>query len=172
MLYRQAPTSLLGRLADAIRARKHPEKRRHLHHRPQRQLHQRVRGEVHVLRVLSSGRIERRLRARVRRAVQEDRRDHRDRRRPVAVAGRPQPRPAADLVRRSVSRDQRPLSVIQTARAVAARSDPSLAPLATGGARGARSTDCRGHGQCPRRRRRNPGRPRPQAAALLRQGDG
>ena len=56
-LYLHAPTALLGRLADEVRARKHPGTDRHLHHRPQRQLHERLRRAVQLLRVLPAGRI-------------------------------------------------------------------------------------------------------------------
>ena len=54
---RDAPTALLGRLADAGEATQTSRRRRHLHHRSQRQLHERVRRAVQVLRVLSAGRI-------------------------------------------------------------------------------------------------------------------
>ena len=136
-LYRHAPTSLLGRLADAVRARKHPDADRHLHHRPQRQLHERLRGEVQLLRVLSPGRIRGRLRARLRRAVPEDRRDDRRRRRAAAAAGWSQPGPAVDVVRGPVPGDQGPISLVQAPRAVAAGSDPPVAPLTAAGSRGA-----------------------------------
>ena len=45
-LYVDAPTGLLGRLADTVRARKHPTPTGDLHHRPQRQLHERLRREM------------------------------------------------------------------------------------------------------------------------------
>ena len=86
----------------------------HLHHRPQRQLHQRLRREVQLLRVLPRRRLQRRLRARLRRDLQEDRRDDRGGRRPAAAAGRAQSRPAADVVRGSVPRDQVAISRISS----------------------------------------------------------
>ena len=55
-----APTYWLGRMADASAPRKHPEGRRHLHHRPQRQLHERLRGALQLLRVLPRSRSQRR----------------------------------------------------------------------------------------------------------------
>ena len=61
---------------------------------------------------------------------------------------------------------------VQAARAVAARGDPSVAPVAAAGAGGDRPPDRRRPRQHSRRRRRDPGRSRPQAAALLRQGVG
>ena len=126
--------ALLGRLADEIRARKHPGARRHLHHRPQRQLHERLRGAVQLLRVLSAGRIGRGLRARLRGDLPEDRRDDRARRRAAAAAGRPQSRSAARVVRGSVPRGQGALSGVPAARAVAARGDSHLAAVAAAGA--------------------------------------
>ena len=169
-LYRSAPTAVLG-----APGRRHPRAQasraaRHLHHRPQRQLHERLRGEVQLLRVLPGSWIAGRLRARVRRAVSQDRRDDRGRRRAAAAAGRPQSRPPAVVVRGSVPGGQGAVSVVQAPRAVAARSHPPVAPDPAAGARGDRPADRGGTRQHSRRRRRNPRRSRAQAPALLRQG--
>ena len=51
-LYRHAPTYLLGGLADAIRARKHPARIVSYIIEPQRQLHECLRGPLQFLRVL------------------------------------------------------------------------------------------------------------------------
>ena len=59
---------------------------------------------------------------------------------------------------------------VQAARAVAARGDPPLAPVAAAGAGGDRPADRRRSRQHPRRRRRDPRRSRPQAPQLLQQG--
>ena len=63
------------------------------------------------------------------------------------------------------------LSRVQAARALAARGHSHLAAFAAAGAGGDRTPRRRGARQHPRRRRRDPRRPRPHAAALLRQGD-
>ena len=42
----------LGLAADAVRRRKHPARRRHVHRRPQRQLHERLHDELPLLRLL------------------------------------------------------------------------------------------------------------------------
>ena len=169
-LYRHAPTHLLGSLADGIRARKHPERYRHLHHRPQRQLHERVRGALQLLRVLPPGRVRRRLRARVRGDLPEDRRDDCRRRQPAAAAGRSQSRPADRLVRGSVPRRQVALSGIQAARAVAAGSAAHREAESADAAAGDRAPRRRRSRQHSGRRCRNPRRSRPQAAQLLQQG--
>src|SRR6185436_5971931 len=65
-LYRHAPTHLLGRLADTIRARKHPG-RVVTYIIDQRQLHERLRRALQLLRVLSPRRIGGRVRPRLRR---------------------------------------------------------------------------------------------------------
>ena len=145
--------------------------RRHLHHRSQRQLHERLRRAVQLLRVLSPGRLGRRLRAVVRRDLPEDRRDDCRRRQPVAVAGRAQSGHPAGLVRGSVSRGQGAISRVQAARVVAAGSDPHLTPVATARRRGDFAAGRRRARQHPRRRRRDPRRSRSQVAALLREGD-
>ncbi len=77
---------------------------RHLHHRSQRQLHERLRRALQLLRVLPARRVCRRLRARFRGDLPQDRRDDCARRRAVAAAGRPQPGPAARVVRGSLPR--------------------------------------------------------------------
>ena len=56
------------------------------------------------------------------------------RRRAAAAAGRSQPRSADRVVRGSVPRGEAALSGVQAARAVAARGDPPLAPVAAAGA--------------------------------------
>ena len=61
---------------------------------------------------------------------------------------------------------------LQAARALASGSHSSLAPLAAAGAGGHRAPDGGRPRQHSRRRRRNSRGPRPQAAALRRQGDG
>ena len=95
-----APRAARRRHSRAQASRRH----RHLHHRPQRQLHERLRRALQLLRVLSAGRLGRRLRARLRGDLQEDRRDDRARRRAAAAAGRAQSRSAARVVRGSVPR--------------------------------------------------------------------
>ena len=155
--------------------RRHPRpqasrRRRHLHHRPQRQLHERLRRALQLLRVLSSGRIGRGLRARLRGDLPEDRRDDRARRRPAAAAGRPQPDLPLAVVRGSVPRGEAALSGVPAARAVAAGGDPPLAAVAAAGAAGDRAADRGRARQHSRRRRRDSRRSRAQAAELLRQG--
>ena len=151
--------------------RRHPRPqasraRRHLHHRPQRQLHERLRRALQLLRVLPAGRIGRGLRARVRRDLPQDRRDHRARRRAAAAAGRPQPGPAAGVVRGSVPRGEG--SAIRTFR-LHALSPPEVIHLSRLSQlpvpRGDRAADRRRARQHPRRRRRDPRRSRAQAAA-------
>ncbi len=116
---------------------------RHLHHRSQRQLHERVHRALQLLRVLSAGRVVRRLRARLRGDLPQDRRDDRARRRSVAAAGRSQPGSAARVVRGSVPRRQGTLSGVSAARALAAGSHPPLAPVAAAGASGHRAARVR-----------------------------
>ena len=118
------------------------------------------------------GRLRRRLRARVRGDLPEDRRDHRARRRPAAAAGRPQSRPAARVVRGPVPGGEVAVPGLPAARAVASRSAAHLAAVAAAGAGGDRAADRRRAGQHSRRRRRDSRRPRPPAPQLLRQGDG
>ena len=94
-LYRHAPTPLLGRLADAIRARKHPDGIvTYIIDRNVNYTNVCV-ARCNFCAFYRPVGIARRLRAGVRRAVSEDRRDHRRRRRAAAAAGRPQSRPAA-----------------------------------------------------------------------------
>ena len=75
------------------------------------------------------------------------------------------------MVRGSVPCDQAAVSGVPPARALASGSNSPLPPLAAAGADGARPVDRGRHGQRAWRRRRDPGRPRAQAAALLRQGE-
>ena len=103
-LYTEAPTALLGRLADDVRAPQASGRRRHLHHRPQRQLHERVRRALQVLRVLPAVGSSEGYTLGFDEIFREDRRDDRARRRAAAAAGRPQSRRAARVVRGSVSR--------------------------------------------------------------------
>ena len=109
-LYRDAPTPLLGRLADDVRRRKHPDGvvtyiiDRNVNY-----------TNVCVARCkfcafYRPGRIGGGLHARLRRDLQEDRRDDPARRRAAAAAGRPQSGRAAGVVRGSVPRREAALS--------------------------------------------------------------
>ena len=170
-LYTQAPTQVLGRLADAARARRHPDRvvtyiiDRNVNYtnvcvarcnfcafyRPVGSADGYVLGFDEIF--------------------TQDRRDHQRRRRSAAAAGRAQPGPADRLVRRSLSRGEGPIPGLQAARAVAARGAAHLAHGAAAGARRHRAAHRGRPRQHSRRRRRDPRRSRAQAAALLRQGD-
>ena len=126
---------------------------------------------MQLLCVLPAGRIRRRLRARVRGTVPENRRDDCRRRRSAPVTGRTQSGSAADVVRRPVPRHQGPVSGLQASRAVTARSDSPFPSLAAARGRHHRSAESRRPRQHSRRRCRDPRRPGAPAAALLRQGD-
>ena len=142
-LYRHAPTYWLGRMADQVRQRKHPEGLvtyiidrnvnytnvcvarcnfcafyREVGH-----------GEGYVLAL--------------RRDLQEDRRDARAGRCPAAAAGRAQSRSAARVVRGSVPRGEAAVPGFQAARAVAAGSPAHFAHGEAAGAGGDRAPDCR-----------------------------
>ena len=106
-LYRHAPTSLLGQLADARPRAQASGRRRHLHHRPQRQLHERLRREVQLLRVLPAGRIA--ARATCSASTSCSARSTRRSRVggvQLLLQGGHNPGPAADVVRGSVPRGQ------------------------------------------------------------------
>ena len=102
--------TLLGQLADEVRARRHPD--RIVTYIIDRNVNY---TNVCVARCNFCAfyrpvGVGRRLRPRVRRDLPEDRRDDRARRRAAAAAGRPQPRPAARVVRGSVPRGEAALS--------------------------------------------------------------
>ena len=103
--------------------RAQPRRRRHLHRRPQHQLHQRLRHRLPLLRVLPQPRRHDEGYVLSREdAGREDPRDRRRRRRADPLAGRAQPRAAAQLVRGSLPPHEGDLSD-QAARALA-RGDP------------------------------------------------
>ena len=130
-------------------------------------------SRVHVLRVLPRRSGRRGLRARrSRRSSARSKRRSRVGGGQLLLQGGHNPDLPLDVVRGSVPRDQGALSGVQAPRAVAARSDSHLAAVAAAGAGGDRPADRGGSRQHSRRRRRDSRRSRPQAAALLRQGDG
>ncbi len=171
-LYREAPTSLLGHLADDDSRPQASGADRHLHHRPQRELHERVRREVRVLCVLPASRITRGLRARVRRTVSQDRRDHCGRRlsscscRAVTI---PICRSSGTKTCSGRSRQRYPTFKLH------ALSPPEVIHLSRLSQQPVSAVLDRliaaGMDSVPGGGRRDSGRPRAQAAALLRQGD-
>ena len=141
-LYTHAPTALLGRLADEVRRRKHPEGvvtyiiDRNVNY-----------TNVCVARCKFCAFYRpvgsrRGLHARLRRDLQEDRRDDRRRRRAAAAPGRPQPRHSDRVVRGSLPRGEAAVSGVPAARALAARGHPHLAAVAALRARGHRAARC------------------------------
>jgi len=140
-LYRRAPTALLGRLADAVRARKHPDGivtyiiDRNVNY-----------TNVCVAKcnfcafyrdvgspegyVLGFDELFRKIDETI--AVGGVQ---------LLMQGGQQPGSAAHVVRGSVPRDQGAVSVVQAARALAAGSDSHLAAVAAAGARGDRTSD-------------------------------
>ena len=154
-----------------VRAAQAPRADRHLHHRSQRQLHERLRGEVQLLRVLPAGR------ARPRATCSASTR----------CSGRStkrSPSAACSCCLQGGHNPDLPLTWYEDLfRAIKERypafklhalSPPKssiFAAVAAAGRRGARAADRRGPRQRAGRRRRDSGRSRAQAAALLRQGD-
>jgi hypothetical protein len=126
-LYREAPTMLLGWLADGIRARKHPSRTvTYIIDRNVNYTNLCV-GALQLLRVLPHGRIAGRLRARLRGDPGEDPGDDRPGRQPAAAAGRPQPDLPIQWYEDLFRHDQGEVSGLQAARAVAARGAAHLA---------------------------------------------
>src|SRR5687767_15544536 len=100
-----------------------------------------MRGALQLLRVLSRGRAQRRVRARVRRDLQEDRRNPGTWWRAVAAAGWAQSRLAAGVVRGSVPRGQATIPGFQTARLITAGSAAHFADVEAVRARSHRAAD-------------------------------
>ena len=170
-LYREAPTTLLGRMADDVRRTKHPEGLvtyiidRNVNYtnvcvarckfcafyRPVGSSEGYTLGfdEIYA----------------------EDRRDDSTRRRSVAVARRTQSGRPPSVVRGFVPRREIPLPGFQTARALAAGNHPHFSHVAAAGSGRHRSVDRRRSRQRAGWRRRNSGRPRAPHPQLLQQGD-
>ena len=134
----------------------------HVHHRPQRQLHERLRHRLRLLRLLpAAGRPRRGLPAPEDGHLQEGRGDARDRRHRRPHAGRAPSRPRDRLVRGSLPLAQGALPD-PPARAVAAGDPAHRAPLEADRPGHADAAARRGPRLDPRRRRRDPRRPRPR----------
>ena len=170
-LYLHAPTPLLGRLADAIRARKHPE--RIVTYIIDRNVNY---TNVCVARcnfcafyravgsdegyVLGFEEIFRKIDETIALGGVQ-----------LLLQGGHNPDLPLAVVRGSLPRGEAPVSDLQAARAVAARGHSPVAAVAAAGAAGHRSPDRCGARQHSWRRRGDPRRPRPQDPQLLRQGE-